>query len=495
MVARNRRALLRVAFLLALAASAVWLSGAATRARADQNPKEQFDVVGENYHGKLSVSFAPATFPERRLLLTLPRQTSPVLPAQVHVLEDGQPVTGIALTTLAGTADSSHYEVYYRSARPYGEHEVELDVRVDGVDTADLDYNAPASPGSAARQQAVPPAAGDENDGLGAGSSPRPFLASGSGLIVAALGAGLLFTLALFLWLLPRRRRHELRDRVDEFASPAAVSPSPALAVPTREERLAATERMLARFSWWGSFKESVELGRVGRSAIELVAIDALATAALAVLAGLAAGAVPAVLTLLLGPLALRLFVGHRVRKQRELFSEQLGGFLDELSSSLRAGHGLVAALATSVRTAPEPSRTEWGNVVSDETLGVSLDEAMSSLAQRMASDDVEQVALVASLHQRTGGNMAEVLDRVADAVRERAELRRQLRTLSAQARMSRWVLTALPVVIALLTLVIDPSYVQPLYTTAGGLVALGLAASLVTVGSLILRKLTEIEV
>jgi tight adherence protein B len=214
--------------------------------------------------------------------------------------------------------------------------------------------------------------------------------------------------------------------------------------------------------------------------------------AALAVALG---APVLAVLAVLVGPLCLRLLVRHRLRKQRNLFGEQLGGFLDELSSSLRAGHGLVAALATSVRNAPEPSRTEWGKVVTDETLGLALDDAMRSLARRMASDDVEQVALVATLHQRTGGNLAEVLDRVADGVRERIELRRQLRTLSAQAQMSRWILTGLPVALMLVMLLVNRSYMRPLFTTVGGFVALGAAALLLTVGSLIMRKLTEIEV
>jgi len=309
------------------------------------------------------------------------------------------------------------------------------------------------------------------------------------------LAAGALVALALLLFVLPGRRRRDLRARVGQFTPQVAAHSAPLLEAASPEQRLAATERMLARLGWWQSFKENVELAHIQRSAVELVAYDAIATMLLAALAVALGAPVLAGLAVFVGPLGLRLFVRHRLRRQRDLFGEQLGGFLDELSSSLRAGHGLVAALATSVRNAPEPSRTEWGKVVTDETLGLALDDAMRSLARRMASDDVEQVALVASLHQRTGGNLAEVLDRVADGVRERIELRRQLRTLSAQAQMSRWILTGLPVALMLVMLVVNRSYMRPLFTTVGGFIALGAAALLLTVGSLIMRKLTEIEV
>jgi tight adherence protein B len=123
------------------------------------------------------------------------------------------------------------------------------------------------------------------------------------------------------------------------------------------------------------------------------------------------------------------------------------------------------------------------------------LEEAMSALARRMESDDVEQVALVASLHHRTGGNMAEVLDRVSEGVRERGDLRRELRALTSQARLSRWVVTILPFALVLIIEIIDPKYMRPLFQTTGGFVVLAAAAILVTIGSLIMRIFTEIKV
>jgi tight adherence protein B len=183
------------------------------------------------------------------------------------------------------------------------------------------------------------------------------------------------------------------------------------------------------------------------------------------------------------------------LRKQRQLFGDQLAPHLEELASAMRAGHGLVAGLVAMVASAAEPSRAEWGRVLADEQLGMPLDIAMRSLAKRMDCDDVEQVALVATLHSRTGGNMAEVLDRVADGVRERADLRRELRALTSQARLSRWVVTALPPALIGVIELIDPAYMRPLLTTTLGIVMLGIALVLLIAGSMVMRAVTEIKV
>jgi tight adherence protein B len=145
-------------------------------------------------------------------------------------------------------------------------------------------------------------------------------------------------------------------------------------------------------------------------------------------------------------------------------------------------------------QSAPEPSHSEWGRVLADEQLGTPLQDSLAPLAARMRSDDIGQVALVAALHTRTGGNMAEVLERVADSVRERGELRRELRALTAQARLSRYVVTALPFVVGTIITIINPDYEKPLFETTAGLALLSLAILLVTLGSLWMRVITRIE-
>jgi tight adherence protein B len=147
------------------------------------------------------------------------------------------------------------------------------------------------------------------------------------------------------------------------------------------------------------------------------------------------------------------------------------------------------------VDDSPEPSHTEFRRVVADEQLGVPLEDAIETVAERMNSTDLRQVGLVAALQHETGGNTAEVLDSVAETVRERFELRRLVKTLTAQGRMSRWILTGLPVLLLVVITVLNPGYIEPLYTHTAGKVLLVIAAIMVTAGSLVIRKIIDIKV
>jgi tight adherence protein B len=124
----------------------------------------------------------------------------------------------------------------------------------------------------------------------------------------------------------------------------------------------------------------------------------------------------------------------------------------------------------------------------------MQLEDALRSVAVRMDTRDMEQVALVAELHRQTGGNMAEVLDRVAESVRERAELNRELRTLTAQARGSRWVVTLIPPVLLGAIDALNPKYLRPLFDTSTGHVLIGVAVALIAAGSLVMGRIVRIE-
>jgi Flp pilus assembly protein TadB len=125
----------------------------------------------------------------------------------------------------------------------------------------------------------------------------------------------------------------------------------------------------------------------------------------------------------------------------------------------------------------------------------MSLEEAIRRVATRMASRDLEQVALLAELLRTTGGNAAEVLDVIVATVRERADIRRLVRTLTTQGRMARWILTALPIFSGLAFWALQPDIVGPTWQTTPGQVALVIAAVMVACGSLAIQRIIEIEV
>jgi tight adherence protein B len=372
---------------------------------------------------------------------------------------------------------TSAYVIRYRSLAPPGQR-VAVSISVDGVPgAATLDYNSPPPPPAPSAKHA----------------KAQSFWVSTAALVILSCAAAVMLAMALVIFQLPRLRRGGLRRRVGEFTASESQLPD---AAPTSSRPLVSLERALERTRWWPQFKANVEIAGIDRPAVELVAVCALGTVAVAVLLGLALGsAFISVLVLLLGPLVPRSIVKRRLRKQRELFAEQLPAHLQELASTMRAGHSFVAGITSMALAAPEPSHSEWARVVADEQLGMPLDEAMRSVGLRMDSEDIGQVALVAALHHRTGGNMAEVLERVADSVGERAELRRELQALTAQARLSRYVVTALPVVVAGAIALLNPGYISPLFHTTTGVVLLFVACGLVIAGSLVMRGITNIKV
>jgi tight adherence protein B len=133
--------------------------------------------------------------------------------------------------------------------------------------------------------------------------------------------------------------------------------------------------------------------------------------------------------------------------------------------------------------------------VIADEQLGVPLDDAFGAVVRRMQSRELEQVALVAALQRETGGNTAEVIDRVSELIRERFELRRMVRALTAQGRMARWVVSMLPVGLLLMISVLNPDYMEPLFGTSTGMALLFFASLLVIIGSLVIKKIVNIKV
>jgi len=165
------------------------------------------------------------------------------------------------------------------------------------------------------------------------------------------------------------------------------------------------------------------------------------------------------------------------------------------LASAIRAGHSFVGALSVVVDDAPEPARSEFRRVVADEQLGRPLEDALEVVVVRMQNRDLEQVALVAVLQRETGGSTAEVLERVVETVRERMELRRLVRTLTAAGRMSRWVVSFLPLVLLLAIWVLNPSYLHPLTSQTSGRILLVFAALLVICGSLVIKRIVNIKV
>lgn len=308
--------------------------------------------------------------------------------------------------------------------------------------------------------------------------------------LIALLSAGLAGLAAILLFRVPKGT---LLKRIGQFVSVLTPEDETAQRKALTTKVFAGAEESLSKTKWWTQFNEELEIARVPVPAVQILVGTTVATL-------FAAGILLLISKLFvvfaLGvPLIARELVRRKLKSVRDDFAEQLPDNLQVLASALRAGHSFVGALAVVATDAPEPAQREFRRVVADDQLGVPIDESLRDVARRMESTELEQVGLLAELQRESGGNMAEVLDTVVETIRERFDLRRLIKTLTAQGRMARWILTLLPVFLALVISLLNPSYMQPLFATKSGQVLVALAVVMVVAGSLVIKRIVNIKV
>jgi tight adherence protein B len=385
-----------------------------------------------------------------------------------------------------GSRFASEYLLNYRSLAGPNVH-VKVGVIVDGLSgVARTEYDTPAlavaKPGAAAPYK---PSALSEI-----------WTSAVTMSIVGIIAAGLIGAGAAAV--LSGPRVGTVRKRMAEFVSvPAAgreTTRRPTAFV--TEKMLEGTETMLRGSSHWKRWRWELEIAKVTMPPEQIAILTAIGSLLMFLLINVVFGSLLVAIVLAAGvPLAVRSLLKRKLAKQRKMFAEQLPDNLQVLASALRAGHSFIGALSVVVNDAPNPARSEFQRVVADEQLGVPIDQALHVVVERMQSRELEQVALVAALQRETGGNTAEVLDQVTDTIRERFELRRTVQTLTAQGRMSRWVLTLLPLFLLIVITLINPGYMDVLYDSTTGRVLLVLSGISVAAGSLVIKRIVNIKV
>jgi tight adherence protein B len=241
---------------------------------------------------------------------------------------------------------------------------------------------------------------------------------------------------------------------------------------------------------------EDVEIARFKLTPAGVVKRSAVVALVGAPVLALVSGAWWAALpVLLIAPRLMRSIARRQARKQRRIFNDQLPAYLQDLAGAMRAGRSIAGAFASVAEGSDEPVRGEFERLVADEQLGRPLEESLASISERMQSDDIDQVMLITALHRRSGSNVAEALDRVAEGSRDRADIRREIRALTGQARLSSYVLTALPAVLLIGISFLAPKYEKPLFHTLGGLVLTGFATLLVFAGWFVMQKIIDVKV
>ena len=200
-------------------------------------------------------------------------------------------------------------------------------------------------------------------------------------------------------------------------------------------------------------------------------------------------------LVVLLGTVGPFLFLAVRASRRQAKFDEQLPSTLQLLSGALQAGHSLQQAVDTVVHEAGDPIASEFQRVLTEARLGRPLEEAFEAMARRTRSVDFEWTVMAIRLQRQVGGNLAEVLSTVSQTIRDRYSLKRQIKALSAEGRLSSIILSVLPVLLFMALMIFNPVFLKPLFTTTLGLMMLAGSAVLMIFGVFWLKKITEIKV
>ena len=291
----------------------------------------------------------------------------------------------------------------------------------------------------------------------------------------------------------------ETLTRLDSVTLPAKRAHVDEFVLLKREELLSSIpwfDRWLRSFDFFGRLRLLLRQAEASWTVGGLVAATLGCWALAATLLYLRTGTlVPAVLLgAVAGTIPWLLLLRKRTRRF-DTFEGMLPEALDLIVSALRAGHGLNSAIGAVAKEMSGPIAVEFRQCFDEQNFGLELRTAMLNMATRVPIQDVKIIVTAILVQKESGGNLAEVLNNVATIIRERFRLKQEIRTRTAQGRLTGWILGCLPVVLGVGLYLANPGYVSLLWTNPTGLKLLYGAAVLTLIGTLIIRKIVRVRV
>ena len=206
----------------------------------------------------------------------------------------------------------------------------------------------------------------------------------------------------------------------------------------------------------------------------------------------------PFVLAILLGAILATVpatVVGVKRKRRMKAFTSQFPDALEMFARSLRAGHSFTGAIQLVSQEMPHPLGSEFRQVFDEQNLGVPLREALTGMTHRVDSLDARFFVTAILIQRETGGNLAEIIDKIAHVIRERFRIQGQLKIFTAQARMTGTILSLLPIALALAIGFLNPDYLKPLWFERAGRFLIALAVCMQIAGALVIRKIVRIKI
>lgn len=189
------------------------------------------------------------------------------------------------------------------------------------------------------------------------------------------------------------------------------------------------------------------------------------------------------------------IYVLLKIDRREAAFTNQLGDCLLMVANAMRAGFSFLQAMDLVSKEMEPPMSTEFQHVMRDISLGATVERALDDMDRRVSSPDFSLVVTAVLIQQQVGGDLAHILDTISGTIQDRIRMRREVRTLTAQGRMSGWVLAALPFALGALISITNPSYIEPLFTERIGQMAIVFAIILVLIGFLVIQRIVDIDV
>jgi tight adherence protein B len=278
---------------------------------------------------------------------------------------------------------------------------------------------------------------------------------------------------------LPRRRpRVDVRDAVDRVMQPVTD-------ILSERNRKAGKETLA----------EDLERAGMRLTSSEYLLIQITSCLGLGLLGLWLFGIGPGVLLLgWVGYILPHFYLRRRQDARQRAFSDQLGNMITLLSNALKTGYSLGQAIEIIAKKAPPPVSDEFEVVTSSIHFGTSIEDALAALVKRVQSSDLDFIVVAILLHRKVGGNLPEILDNIADTIRDRLRMKREMNVLTAHARASATLISALPLVLAVLMYTITPKYFAPMVYSPVGWLLIVIAAALVVMGNLLMNRLSRVD-
>ncbi len=310
--------------------------------------------------------------------------------------------------------------------------------------------------------------------------------------------------------------RSGISDRLERYASarptpgPAGASGSGGVAeLIAQSQALASLNKAVEGRDFWANIARDIARADLHLKPSEFLAIWAGSIVGVPLLMVFLSAFLPALrnplfilIGIVIGFFLPRLWLARRRNGRLGAFNKQLPDTITLIANALRAGSSFLQAIELVVRETRPPISIEFARVIREVNLGLPFEQALENMVRRVRSDDLELMATAIAIQHQVGGNLAEILDSIAYTIRERIRIKGEIRTLTAQQRLSGYVVAGLPIGLAAFLFVAAPGFMDPMFDSRAsliglpaGVIVLAMGGVMMFIGFMLIRKIVDIEV